>query len=205
MQRRLETYSRFVSIAKITLPLAGVALMATMFLFTGEVAFEGGLKLSEVKLDPDREGMQLTSPEFIGANLDGDKYRFFAKRIFPDSPAMKKVAAENLSGQMVFANGETVNISAGLADLDSVNQTILISGGAEVTASGGYDFSVDSLIVDYGEGSMLSEMPVSAAGPLGAITAGRMELTTLTDEAGENRVIWFNDGVKVRLNIAQNE
>jgi len=203
MPRRFQRHTRVVAVAKIALPLIGVGLMATMFLVTGEVDFQGGLQLSDVTLDLAHEGMQITNPELVGANLDGDRFRVEAEQVFPDSPLMETVIAERVQAEIAFATGQSAEITAGAATINTVERKVSFADGARMTTSDGYAFDVTSLDIDLDAGTVRSDDPSQAEGPPGEISAGRLDMVTLSGEDGENRMIWLSDGVKVRLNIAR--
>ncbi len=196
-QRNPRLYSRYVAIAKVVLPLIALAMLATLFLFTKDKTLEATLRFSEADLSDLKSGLQVSSPRFSGSNAIGDSFLFSAEHLAPDSPDPSMLFVESLSGEIRFLKGSRVLLNAGKAELDLVNRVLDLSDGISVVISDGFRATTDSLIAHLSEGELVTGGAVEALSPMGKIEAGLMRLETLDPENQENRMIWFENGVKL--------
>ena len=181
------------------MPLTALGLLATVFLFTTERTIPGGLTFSQTDLETLRTGMQITRPRFSGSSEVGDVYNFTAEMLFPDAPKPEKIEAISLSGQIIFLQGTTMQLSAARAEFELEEKTMRLSEGMTIVFSDGFRAESENLFADLSAGNLTTNGPVKANSPMGNIVAGNLRLETNVENDEENRMIWFEDGVKLSI------
>lgn len=194
-------YSRFVSLLKIIMPLIAIGLMATVFLFTKDRALDGGLQFSKADFVALEAGMQVTKPRFSGSNAQGDTYNFTAEVMHPDAPKPSKIAATGLSGEIRFFEGLSVELSARSAEVDLDARTLRFDDGTTVVFSDGLRATSEQVFADLDTGQINTYGPITASSPMGKIVAGNLKTETIHHDEQENRMIWFENGVKLVFNM----
>ncbi|MEO1331054.1 MAG: LPS export ABC transporter periplasmic protein LptC [Pseudomonadota bacterium] len=185
-------YSSAVRLMRIVLPLAAIGLMGALFLIYQPPARVGDITFVDVgKL---ASGLELKNPRFTGATSAGEPFLVRADRAIPDGPDPDEVELENVSGEIVRDNGETVRLTAAAGAMALRSNTLVLTGDVKITTSSGYEMTTEVLRGDAEGRRLFSDGPVRGVGPAGEITAGRMRATD--DEGG---VAWFEDGVQVTI------
>ncbi len=183
------------------MPLTALALLATVFLFTTERSIPGGLTFSEADLDSLETGMHITRPRFSGSSENGDVYNFSADLLLPDAPKPETIKAVGLSGQIVFLQGTTMQLNAEEATFTLKDKTLLLSQGMSTVLSDGFRAEAESMYVDLDTGHLTTNGPVRATSPMGNIEAGNLRVENELIQNEENRMIWFEDGVKLIVKL----
>lgn len=203
MSQSTHKYTRFVSFLKIVLPLIGIALLATVFLFTRDNSIEGGLRFSKADLESLETGISITNPRFSGSNVQGDTYDFSAKLVLPDAPKPTKLLVSGMSGEISFVRGNRVELSAQQATIEIAKQTLQFTDGVNLVFSNGLRINTQSIMADLAAGEITTGDTITASSPMGNIEAGNLRVETLVVEGNEEkRMIWFENGVKLDFNMA---
>lgn len=198
---RKGAYSRGVFFLKIVMPLMALGLLATVFLFTTERTIPGGLTFSQADLEILDQGMQISRPRFSGSSKAGDVYYFTAETVYPDAPEPEVIEAIGLSGQIVYLQGTTMQLSAGKADFALSAKTMSMTEGIAIVLSDGFRVTADSLFADLSTGQMATNGPVRANSLMGVIESGNLRIESTLENGEESRMIWFEDGVKLSINL----
>lgn len=194
-------YSRYVSVAKVILPLIAIALLATVFLFTSERTIDGGFEFSKTDLVSLEAGLLVSKPRFSGSTAGGDEYNFIAEYLRPDAPKPTIVQAERISGEIHYLQGTTVQISAQEAVVGLEDRTVRLSKGVSVVFSDGFRASSDNLFAELNESRLTTNGPVTALSLMGNISAGNLRVENVLKDGEENQMIWFEKGVKLVINL----
>ena len=198
---RKGVYSRSIFFLKIVMPLTALGLLATVFLFTTERTIPGGLTFSQADLETLEQGMQITKPRFSGSSEGGDVYNFTADIVFPDAPRPEIIEAVGLSGQIVYLQGTTMQLSAGKAEFVLSEKTMSFTEGISIVFSDGFRVTAENLLADLSKSNMTTAGPVKANSPMGVIESGNMRIETDLENDEESRMIWFEDGVRLSINV----
>ncbi len=196
-------YSRFIYFLKILLPLIAIALLATVFLATKERGLEGGLSFSKIDMLALESGIRITKPRFSGSNATGDSYYFSADLVLPDAPNPSQLKVDGISGEIQFAQGTSVQITAQKAEYEVAARKLRMAEGVSIVFSDGLSVKTDGLVAELGLGRFLTDGAVTATSPMGDIAAGLLRIETEKHDGEENRMIWFENGVKLSI-ILQN-
>ncbi|MFQ5621961.1 MAG: hypothetical protein ACE5FS_01060, partial [Paracoccaceae bacterium] len=186
---------------KIALPLAAVVLVASVFLVSPPENFEGtGLVFSKADLEELRSALRVKNAVFSGRGDDGEAYEFRAELVIPDSPEPKLLTATVFTGKIDYPDGTRVTLASDTADIWLLDQRGRFDGHVVVTTSDGYVARGETATADFREGTIASNRPVVATGPLGRIDAGSFRMFQRQNPAspsGKNTVIWFENRVKL--------
>lgn len=195
MRGEADTHTRVVYWLKILLPLAALAILSTLFLFSRDFAPEGLLPFSEVDVEDLAREQRLTAPEFAGMTSDGAGVTIKAATARPELPGTQGASAEAI--EAAYARGDfraTMTADQGL-----VNQgagIVTLDGGVNMETSTGYRLTTGAIVVRLDRTLATAPGAVEGRGPLGTIDAGAMELRSAPGE--ENRdVLVFNKGVRL--------
>lgn len=190
-------YTRFITITKVVLPLIAIGLLGTVFLFTTDDSLEGGFSFSKAELDSLESGMQIVKPRMFGSNANGDVYNFVAAALLPDSLTPSLVEAQNISGEIHYQTGGTVQLSADKAEFMLEGNQIRLSGGMLVVMADGARVTGEGLLAQLDTGKLTSNGAISATSPLGDIQAGNFRVELIDVDGEEKQMLWFENGVKV--------
>lgn len=78
--------------------------------------------------------------------------------------------------QLDTPDGAVTSLTAATAVMDPAAQQILLSGGVVVTTSSGYRVETAELVAKMDRSGLQTQTPVTATGPAGDLSAGRMTL-----------------------------
>ncbi|MDZ7710184.1 MAG: hypothetical protein U5K36_09035 [Roseovarius sp.] len=195
MARADNTYSQIVAGMKILLPLAALGLLSTLFLISNTVDPSNSVPIAPIDLEQRAQELGVTRPSFAGVSGRGDEIILRADTARPERDMPERLVAERITGEIGLAGGAGLRLRATTARLDQTTMTATLEGAVHVTTTTGYE--IDTGRLDMRLDALYAESPgqVTATGPLGDLTAGRMIL----HEAGDNgdAELLFSGGVKL--------
>lgn len=191
-----NAYSRFIAAAKIVLPLAALALLSTLFLFSRNTDPNRAIPYAQVDVEKLAREQRISAPHYTGVTGDGTAISLAAEQATPRDGAPDEATATGLLARLDFEGGTHADIIAAEGRIDAGENLATLGGGVTIDTSTGYHVETERLRTALDRTSVITETPVSAIAPMGELTAGRMELT---DGDGENGgyVLVFKDGVKL--------
>jgi lipopolysaccharide export system protein LptC len=195
MARAQNTYSRIVAWIKIILPLSALGLLSTLFLFSRTVDPTLSVPSSQIDLEQRAQDLGATNPRFAGVTREGDEIRFAAEFARPDRTTPEHLIADGVTAQIRLSAGTVIDITSGQAQMQQGQMTASLMGEVQITTSTGYVIDTERLNSRLDE--VYAETPgqVTATGPVGALTAGRMLLHN-NAESGAPELL-FTEGVKL--------
>jgi len=195
MARTDNTHSRVVAGMKILLPLVALGLLSTVFLISNTVDPSQSVPTSQIDLQKRARELGATNPSFAGVTRQGDEIRFDADIVRPDPATPDRLTADRIVAQFRLGAGTQVDITARLAEFDQRALTAQLHGDVRMTTSTGYVIDTARLISRLDALHVLSPGTVTATGPLGDLTAGRMLLHNVA--ASDAAELLFSAGVKL--------
>lgn len=191
-----NAYSRIVSWARIILPLMALAILSTLFMFSGRFDTDQPIPYSDVEVDDLARDPRISQPRFSGVARNGASVSIAAQSARPDSEDSSVLLADALSARIETESALNVDmISGGGIFRDSGRRTVL-NGGALATTSTGYRIESEEFLTDL-DGVLLStDTTVRATAPFGELEAGAMSLSREEDEKDSYQLV-FNQGVKL--------
>lgn len=186
-------YSQFVSWSKILLPLAGIALLSTMFLFARSGAPDPTIPYAEI--EEIARDARISDPQFSGMASDGSSITITARDIRPDASQADAFTVTEIRADIAAVDGSEILITAGVGRLDPRAQTAEMTGLARLTASSGYVMETDGILADLKSGEITSLGSLEVRAPFGELTAGGLTVALRPDGSGQRMV--FNEGVRL--------
>lgn len=175
---------------RLLLPLAALGLVAGVFFLAGRGGERTPLPLVEgFSLEA---GMEVTNPRFMGEAEDGSPFRVAAAKARPDSPDPTRIDLVEVDGELAMPGGRRLNAAAAEGVYQPKAQSLVLSGGVRAETDDGYRLTSDAIAFDLRTRAGRTETPVRIAGPLGQVSARRMEATVDGD-----LVVRFDGEVKV--------
>lgn len=194
MARPGGAYSTFVAMAKIALPIAALALLATLFLFARQIDPDAAIPFAQVDVEQYAREQRIGTPEFAGVTADGTVISMSADLARPDPETPGRMTAEGLAVEFASPDGSNVSAQAAFGAVDNASATMMMSGGVSIETSTGYLIEAQGFSAALDVTDIRSEGPVRAEGPGGHIEAGSVRVTQSAADPNAY-VLVFNDGV----------
>ena len=191
-----DKYSRLVLWLKVSLPLAALAILSTLFFVAETLDPEAAIPYAEVDVAKILKEQGATSPAFGGVTSSGVKIALSAASIRPDADDRNRWTGASLSARLELPSGAQISIDSPEGRVDATNSEALLQGGAVLESSTGYRVTTDSIVASWKNSSVTAENGIVATGPPGEITAGRMVLTQSGDEPPNHQLV-FQNGVRL--------
>jgi lipopolysaccharide export system protein LptC len=183
-------YSQFVGFLKVTLPLAALILMSTVFLFARAPSPETTIPYAEIQEIAREPG--LSGAQFSGVADDGSVISLTARNTRPVGDI---ITADTLLAGIDTVDGTRIDISAGTGEINNSAQTARLTGLARMVTSNGYEMETAGFIANLSTGRIVSEGALEVQAPFGALTAGNLVIET--PEGTDEQVMLFQNGVRL--------
>ena len=190
-------HSRLVFWFKILLPLCALILLSTLFMVSRTIRPEDAIPYAEVDVADLMRKPRLSAPDFSGVTTDGAALSMTADTAFlgqPDAPESGVISG--LVGVLETPDGARTDFAASQAHLDQTGNRVMLDGGVNLSNSAGYSVQTQSSSVALDKTNLESEGPITAKGPVGSITAGRLRLGLAEQDPGSYVLVFEN---KVRM------
>lgn len=190
----MDRYSRIIAFLKVLLPLAALAILATLFLLSRSVDPTATIPFADQDVGDRLRDQQITAPFFSGTTPQGDELIVTARTAAPGRPGTPAAATE-LSARITMADGGRITLDADTGRINIARDLATFSGNVRIATSTGYTVVTDTLNTALSEISGTAPGPVNGSGPPGDFTAGSMRITA--ENAGGPVHMLFNNGVKL--------
>lgn len=186
-------HSQLVGWSKVILPLCGIGLLSTLFLFAKSSDGTGDIPVAEIE-EIARE-QRINAPRFSGVTPDGAIVALSAKSAHPlnDQPDTMHVDDINLS--LDAPDGSTLRVIATEGQIDGSNETARLLGLARLETSSGYTMETNGLTANFRTGEIASDGALEIRAPFGALTAGKVSFQSAKDDTGQQML--FTQGVRL--------
>jgi lipopolysaccharide export system protein LptC len=183
-------YSQFVGFLKITLPLAALALMSTVFLFARAPTQDSAVpyaEIEEIAREPRRSGAQVS-----GVADDGSVIQLTAETARPLGDVL---LVETMFASIDVVNGIHIDIRAGRGEINNATRIARLTGLARIETSNGYEMETAGITANLTTGQITSDGALEIQAPFGSLTAGQMIIETPEEMGGQ--VMIFQNGVRL--------
>ena len=171
-----ERYSQFVRAMRVMLPIAAVALVSVIIIYSIVNKPNTQIALSYESLEETAGLVAMTAPKFNGLDPDGRYYVVSADEALRPPGRFDKIELTKVQAQ-IKENGEArlaLNADKGTVDADANH---LIFGPAVwVDLQDGFTFETDHAFADLNSGIVEGKTSVSGKSPFGTFQADRFEL-----------------------------
>lgn len=191
-----NTYSRFIALAKVLLPIAALAILSTIFLISRSVDPSASIPFAQVDVEQLLRDQGVSSPVYSSLSGAGTAINFEATRVLRASEEEDGARAEEIRLRLSYPDGVNVDASAKQALLTDNSQIARLRGAVEITTSEGFVMTTQELLADLDGAWLRSADTVNVTGPFGELVAGQMEIHE-TNSNPAAHVVDFIGGVKL--------
>ncbi|MCO6384260.1 MAG: LPS export ABC transporter periplasmic protein LptC [Vannielia sp.] len=193
-----NSYSRFVSMAKIVLPLAALALLSTLFLVARTVDPTNSIPFADVDVNELAREQRISAPNYSGVTRDGSAISIAATTARPDPENEHRVSATDLRAHLETQGGGVYELSSLSGQIDTGIGEAVLDGGVIITTPTGYRVTSEAITTALERTEIESPGPVQAEGPAGKLDAGGMRLARAEQgNEASGYLLVFNNGVKL--------
>ena len=190
-----KRHSRFVSGAKLVLPLAALILLSTLFLFSNRIDPSAAIPYAKVDVEKLARESALTQPDFSGVTQDGGTLSVIAQQALPDMGNGAGAVASDLAAKLTSKTGLVTDLNARQGRFQPSISQVTLKGSVAMQTSKGYRMNSDLMTLATDRDRIISPGPVHGDAPYGTLDAGAMQMTTKDNGATHDLV--FNKGVKL--------
>ena len=183
-------YSQFVGFLKITLPLAALALMSTVFLFARAPTQDSAVpyaEIEEIAREPRLSGAQVS-----GVADDGSVIQLTAETARPLGDVL---LVETMFASIDAVDGIHIDIRAGQGEINNATRIARLTRLARVVTSNGHEMETAGITANLTTGQITSDGALEIQAPFGSLTAGQMIIETPEGMGGQ--VMLFQNGVRL--------
>ena len=193
----MDGYSRLVGWLKVALPLLALAILSSLFLLTRRIDPESAIPYSDAEIADRLREPRMTDPAFAGTTRDGAMVTITAAEARPAEDGGG--AARDIRAQLATPDGTRSALTSAGLRYDRTSGLAVFEDGVLFSNSLGYEFRTDSMSLHLDRTGAESGGEVQGHGPLGQLTAGRMELRPAEDGASPDSgyLLVFNGGVRL--------
>jgi lipopolysaccharide export system protein LptC len=185
-------HSRLVRRMRVLLPVAGLAIVVGLALFT-RIGLPGDLDLSAARLSVTRNSIIMDNPHITGFDEDKREYTVSADRAVQPLLNPQKVRLEAINAKVTVADQGTATIAAESGDYDNTTGKLVLNGAIAMNSSQGYVLGMTGADIDLKTGTMSSQSPVSVGYQDSSTTGNSLSVTE-----GGNRIV-LEGGVRTTL------
>ena len=191
-----DTYSRMVRWLKVALPLTALAILSTLFFVAETLDPDAAIPYADVDVERLLREQGVTKPAFGAVTEDGVAISMSAVSIRPGETQRDRLTGVDLTANLTWPDNAQIDILSPTGIVDISGSEAILQGGAVLKSSTGYTVTSDRIVASMNDAHVVSDGSISAEGPAGSLTAGRMELTRRTNSDGGYLLV-FNDGVRL--------
>ena len=196
MTARADGYSRFVVAAKIVLPIGAIALLSTLFFFSGRIDPTQSIPFKELDVATIAREQRISGPVSTGVTQGGSSFTLRAERALPDLMDEALTYFKRLNLELTDpGTGVVTTLTAPEGSSNTKSETTVFSGGTRIVTSDGMQMDTDTMRIFAAQDLMESDGAVTAVGDFGRLTAGKMRITQPEDAEGQ--VFVFTGGVNL--------
>ncbi len=194
-----DTYSQLVRFVKVGFPVMALLLFIGVFVFNKANPIRDGVITPIPGLTDLAVGQKITNPHYSGVTKSGDAFAISATSALPNAPTPDLIDLVLPNTVIDFADGLEVQTSSNFGQLNLNTQEAILTGSVLLETSDNYQASSEKIVMNFYTGNAYSIGPVTANGPIGNITAGKMHLTQNLHEktSQDGAILSFGNGVKL--------
>lgn len=189
-----HSYSRLVTVLKVSLPLIALGILSTLFLLARKPDPTTTLPFVTDGVDTFAGQQQITRPNFAGVTEDGAAISLKADFVRPAEGESTALEAGGLSARIETPGGGLVAVIGDEGSIDLTNQTASLLGSVGIETSTGYSITTEGFRVDLARTDAVTQGSVVARTPVGELSAGAFLVQVSTTG---RHVLIFNEGVKL--------
>jgi lipopolysaccharide export system protein LptC len=156
--RALERRNRLVGVLRWAVPAFGIMALGTLIVQIVISNMAGRFSLESIAVTP--QSVTIEAPEYAGVLDDGSRYHVSAASAVTYTETPELIGLTDAALVMHRANGTIMYINAPEAQLQTVDELVLIEGIAHVEDSTGTTGTLYDSVFDWAEQTLVGEGPV---------------------------------------------
>ena len=189
-----DRYSRLVFWMKISLPVAALGILSTLFFVAETLDPEAAIPFADVDVERIMTEQGVNGPEFGGVTRNGVAISMTADTITPGDNR-EKMAANRLAATFDLPGGGHIDVASDAGFVNSETKEATLEGSARLESSTGYVVTSERFVASFDDARVIADQEVNVFGPAGEITAGGMELVRSKDD--DTYLLVFKSGVRL--------
>ena len=189
-----DRYSRLVFWMKISLPVAALGILSTLFFVAETLDPEAAIPFADVDVERIMTEQGVSGPEFGGMTRNGVAISMTADTITPGDNR-EKMTANRLAATFDLPGGGQIDLASDAGFVNSETKEATLEGDARLESSTGYVVTSERFVASLEDARVIADQEVNVFGPAGEITAGGMELVRSKDD--DTYLLVFKSGVRL--------
>ncbi len=172
-RRRVSAnYSRFVSLMKLLLPVAALALAVVMVAWPQFKSRDDGFSFGFLSVNPyDAENLRMENARFTGLDKNTLPYTLTAEVAIQDGPGSDIIRLQRPKADVTLKDGTWLALTADKGIHRQKNQTLELTGVVNMFHDSGHSFTTSHAKIDLVHGTAVGNKPVTGHGPSGDLTS----------------------------------
>jgi len=190
-----KLHSQRVRWLKLAIPLIAAGAVVGLLAFSIFDPFRklpAGVSVSGYGLDGTRITME--KPRLSGYHKNGQPYQLRAKSAQQDITKQNIIDLNEMEGSMGMDDGHATRISATRSTYDSAKETMVLNNNVQISSDSGYELLMNQAFVDFHQGSLISNEPVTMKLKNGTVLADKLNISD------NGRVVTFDGHVRSTFN-----
>lgn len=198
-RRFTQTYSRFVSMMKLLLPVVALVLIALVILWphigSDDLRFRIGFAAIKASVSKDPS---MVNPRFVGTDSENKPYSITADLARSLGDVTSKENPANIELEMPKADitlddGSWLVLTADTGMLIHSDKALNLEGSVNLFHDSGYEFRTEKAAIDLSKGIASGNLPIEGQGPFGVLNAEGFKLVE------KGKTIYFSGKSKLVL------
>lgn len=184
-------HSGLVRWLKIVLPALAIASVVAFVLAIKVVTSDIGELFTLAGVAMDTESLVMEKPHLSGFKGTEHSYEVHAERAVQDLANPKIVRLEEIAAEFGLSSDVKVSLGATGGVFDGDDETLALQDGITVSSNNGYAAKLESATINFGDGSLRSEMPVEISATEGLIRSRKLSIRD------RGKTVVFSGGVSL--------
>lgn len=173
MTRYLDGHSRAVGWLKVILPIAGIAILSTLFLIARGTPVEQA-QVPGTRLTPGGGVETVSGPAYSGVAGDGSVVSITAGTAWPRADGSGYFDSEDVDATFEMPGGDVTTVRAAEGSLDPRGNILGLRGDVVVNTTSGWTMRSEELDAWLDQSRLESSKDVHTIGPFGKLDSGNM-------------------------------
>ena len=192
--RASPSYSRFVGMMKLLLPLLAFGLAVAVVIWPNEFRQETGFHLTYVSgADGGAAELTMLRPRYLGTDAHDRPFVVTADRATQDPQDQRLITLVNLQADMSMTDSRWFTVMANKGIYHQQRNYLRLQGAINLFSDQGYEFNAQVAEIDLRLGKAVSNRPVQGQGPFGTLRADRLKV----EDFGQR--LLFSGNVKMHI------
>lgn len=182
------------------MPLAAIAILSSLFLFSKSRDAGDGVHLYDGDLTEFASKERITSPRFAGMTPSGIAIQVSATEASPLKTGGPSFDATDVVAVVNMPDGEKIDVIAKKGLIDALNNNAELTGGIILKTTDGYIAETFGMTFALSRLNIKSQGEITATSPFGMIKAGSMSIKSVTLPSGDTATgydLMFSNGIKL--------